>query len=583
MAMLATLLATLFSVLAVIGTAGVASANPTEANGRSSTPAVSGDGRFVAFGSAASNLVSGDTNGVEDIFVRDRGTGATLRVSLSSSAAQGNGNSYNPAISDDGNFVAFESDASNLVSGDTNGTRDIFRRDRSSGTTVLVSLSSGGAIGNGLSSNAAISADGRYVAFSSSASNLVSGDANGAGDIFVRDMVAGTTSRVSLSSSGVEGNGASSTPAISDDGRYVAFTSWASNLVAGDTNGGYDVFVRDRTTGATTRESVGAGGVQGNGWASFYPSISADGRYLAFGSQATNLVAGDTNGATDVFVRDRTAATTTRVSTSTSGAQATGGSSYAPTTNSWISNDGRYVVFQSDATNLVSDDTNGKRDVFEKDRTGGATRRVSDDDFQGQGNAASTSGAISGDGSTSAFMSDATNLLAFIDANQVTDILIHVFDAARTVCYLGKASVPDFGSVPVSTQPQEGQLVYRVWGGGSVETGASWTPVDPRTLGPDQYRIDAGLFDRINGGTTLTIGVLQDVTKVQMVRPALPVNPFSGPAPGYSYRSYPGGLVEYVIPNAAGINILNRVTLSPAYGGPPAGCTPSVPPARGCV
>ncbi|HEX6595636.1 MAG TPA: hypothetical protein VF045_01785 [Acidimicrobiales bacterium] len=571
-------------MLALVASTEIASAAPTEANGRSSSPSVSVDGRFLAFGSASTNLVSGDTNGVEDIFVRDRGTGATLRVSMSSGGAQANGNSYNPAISSNGNFVAFESDASNVVGGDTNGTRDIFRRDRSTGTTILVSVSSGGAIGNGLSSGAAISSDGRYVAFSSSASNLVSGDTNAAGDIFIRDVTAGTTTRLSVNSGGAQANGASSTPAISANGRYVAFTSWASNLVTGDTNNGYDVFVRDTSAGTTTRESVGAGGAQGNAWASFNPSISSDGRFVAFSSQATNLVTGDTNGLTDVFVRDRTAATTSRVSVSSSGGQATGGSSYAPVTNSWISHDGRFVVFQSDATNLVSGDSNGVRDVFERDRTTGSTRRMSFDDWKGQGNARSTSGAISGDGSTAAYMSDATNLLAFIDANQVTDILIHVFDFARTFCFLGKASVPDFGSQATLTQPEAGQTVYRVWGGGAREDGGSWTPVDPRTLGPDQFRIEAGLPDRLNDGTTLTIGVLRDASKVNQVRASLPVNPLQDPAPGPAYRSYPGGLVEYVILDVPGaIDILSRVPQNPAYGGPPAGCTPSIPPARGCV
>jgi len=268
---------------------------------------ISADGRFVAFESDASNLVPGDTNGCEDIFVHDRQTGATERVSVDSSGVQGYELSESASISADGSYVAFESDASNLVPGDTNGREDIFVHDRQTGATERVSIASSGAQGNSGSYDPSISADGRLVAFYSYASYLVPGDTNGCHDVFVHDRQTGATERVSVDSSGVQGNGSSYSPSISADGRFVAFISGASNLVPWDTNGLDDIFVHDRQTGATERVSVDSIGVQGNDY-SWAQAISADGRYVAFESGATNLVPGDTNGTIDIFVRDRTLA-----------------------------------------------------------------------------------------------------------------------------------------------------------------------------------------------------------------------------------------------------------------------------------
>jgi Tol biopolymer transport system component len=202
--------------------------------------------------------------------------------------------------------VGLVSNASNLVEGDTNNDLDIFVHDRQTGVTEMVSVSSTGAKGNGRSNGLALTPDGRLVAFSSTSANLVSGDTNGEFDIFVRDRQAGTTERVSVSSSGEQGNGRTLSPAISDDGRFVAFDSLADNLVDGDTNGrwAWDVFVHDRLTGVTEMVSVSSAGVQGSA-RSDYPDISADGRFVSFHSQASNLVSGDTNGSPDVFVRDR--------------------------------------------------------------------------------------------------------------------------------------------------------------------------------------------------------------------------------------------------------------------------------------
>ena len=393
----------------------------TQANDMSLTPAVSRDGRFVAFRSFATNLVPNDTNGVPDIFVHDRNTGTTARVSVSSSGAQANGNnSATQAISADGRFVAFHSSATNLVANDTNGVDDVFVHDRNTATTTRVSVSSSGAQANNSSARPALSADGRFVAFSSNATNLVANDTNGRADIFVRDRTNGTTTRVSVTSGGTQATGGSSSgPAISADGQIVAFSSNATNLVANDTNGLSDVFVHDRTTGTTTRVSVTSGGTQAVGGSSFLGGISGDGRFVAFNSDATNLVANDTNGGGDVFVHDRNTGTTTRVSVSSSGAQGNGVSR-----DTRISEDGRFVVFQSFATNLVANDTNARSDIFVHDRTTGVTTRASvrSDGTQATGGE-SINPAISGDGRFVVFGSFATNLVAN-DSNGRHDIFV---------------------------------------------------------------------------------------------------------------------------------------------------------------
>ena len=292
--------------------------------GNSYPPAISADGRFVVFSSTATNLVSGDTNGYGDIFVHDRQTGTTERVSVATGGGQGTGGaSYDPAISADGRFVAFYSLATNLVSGDTNGAADVFVHDRQTGTTERVSVATGGGQANGGSYIPAISADGRFVAFYSFATDLVGADTNGFVDIFVHDRQTGTTERVSVATGGGQVTGSSYNPAISADGRFVAFESEASGFVSGDTNAAYDVFVHDRQTGTTERASVSTGGGQATA-DSYSGAISADGRFVAFHSVATNLVGGDTNGAADVFVHDRQTGTTERVSVATGGAEANG-------------------------------------------------------------------------------------------------------------------------------------------------------------------------------------------------------------------------------------------------------------------
>jgi Tol biopolymer transport system component len=257
------------------------------------------------FESSATNLVRKDTNGYADVFVRDLKLDTTTRVSVSSSGRQANADAGFGApgvVSGDGRFVVFESDASNLVRHDTNGVGDVFVWDAATARTVRVSLNTRDRQANAASRVPSMSRDGRYVSFSSDATNLVPNDGNGVADVFVRTVEAGRTSRVSVSTGGVEGDGGGGYASISAHGRYVAFDSFAANLVANDGNHVTDVFVHDLRTGRTRRASLSRSGDEGDG-ESRYPFISSDGRFVVFQSDATNLVANDANGTTDIYVR----------------------------------------------------------------------------------------------------------------------------------------------------------------------------------------------------------------------------------------------------------------------------------------
>jgi Tol biopolymer transport system component len=385
-----------------------------------SLPNISANGRYIAFQSSASNLVADDTNHSDDVFLRDSQTGWTKRVSVDNLGIEGNGRSGFASISADGRYIAFVSLASNLVRGDTNGVDDIFVSGSRRDTIERVSVGDGGRQGNRRSFSPAISADGRYVAFYSEASNLVAKDTNNTGDVFVHDRTTGITERVSVNSDGNQGNGdCYSNIAISPNGRYVTFGSHATNLVAEDTNGKPDAFLHDRWTHTTERVSVGNGGNQGNSYTTAAPAISADGRYVAFASMSSNLVEGDLNGwKSDVFVRDRRTGTTERVSVDSAGHEGNDMSGLPR-----ISADGRYVAFASYASNLVDEDSNGFPDIFLFDRETRATRRISVGEAGNQANGPSFCPAISADGRHVAFGSEASNLISS-DTNGFADVFI---------------------------------------------------------------------------------------------------------------------------------------------------------------
>ena len=342
-----------------------------QASGFSFCPAISADGRFVVFTSEAADLVPADSNNANDVFLRDRRAGWTARVSLGNGGVEGDGHASCATISADGRFVAFPSSATNLVRGDTNAVGDIFVRDRRTGWTQRVSVGKGGVQANSESFEASISPGGRYVAFTSSAYNLVPGLRTDFVKIFLRDRELGRTELISVGRGGAEVDGESRGMVISAGGRYVAYQSAAANLVPGDTNRVVDVFLRDRRTRRTERVSVGPGGVQADGFSSC-PSISVDGRYVAFDSAAGNLVRGDTNRELDIFVRDRQAGTTTRVSLGSGGSQGNG-HSICPT----IAAGARHVGFHSVASNLVPGDTNMMADMFVRDLLTGRADRIS--------------------------------------------------------------------------------------------------------------------------------------------------------------------------------------------------------------
>lgn len=369
---------------------------------------VSGDGRYVVFHSSADNLVKNDTNGTSDIFVHDRETGATEIASVSSSGVQGthmsglpeissdgryivfrsrslnldphpdlvpgyeyvfvhdrqtratelvsisstgeaaNGGTYYYSISSDGNIVVFDSVADNLVPGDTNGCRDVFMHNRITGTTTLVSVNSDGVQANCSprygSTRPSVSGDGNRVSFMSGATNLVAGDENDQPDIFVRDVLTGETSIVSVSSAGVQANNVSSENEISLNGRYVSFQSHASNLAIDDPVGYSDIFIHDLETGITDIASFGS---SPGCWS---PAISADGRHVAFSCGRA---------VKDIYVKDIDQDVIRRISVGWKGLPADGRSDYPA-----MSADGTVVAFRSTATNLVPDDTAGFQDVF---------------------------------------------------------------------------------------------------------------------------------------------------------------------------------------------------------------------------
>ncbi|MEA2000619.1 MAG: putative Ig domain-containing protein [Actinomycetota bacterium] len=317
------------------------------------------DGDVVAFASGADDLIAGDANGVSDVFIRNMSTGVTTRVSVASNGAEGNDHSVTPQLSHDGRYVSFVTKASTLVEGDTNEQFDVFVHDRQTGETRRVSVASDGAQANGWSTSAAISGDGRWVAFSSDAPNLVAGDVNNDWDVFLHDLHTGETTRVSASHDGLPLDGVSDAPSLSADGRLVVFLSQATNVVPGDENGKTDVFLYDRLTGSIERLNYKYDGSEFDDSTSGPPLISADGRFVQFHTRTKDVVPGDTDLYYDAFVLDRYTGDVTRLSVGPDGTNGSG-ASYG----SSISADGAFVVLQSESSALVPDDTNDRQDVF---------------------------------------------------------------------------------------------------------------------------------------------------------------------------------------------------------------------------
>jgi len=404
-------------------------------------PRISADGRFTCFRSSSPDLVPGDTNGAADIFVHDRLTGQTTRVSVDSAGGQANGNSSQSDISATGRYVVFESSATNLVVGDTNATTDIFCHDRQTAQTTRVSLGASSQQALLLCQKCSISADGRFVAFQSNDNALVPGDICVNTDIFLRDRQLGTTLLVSASNTTGQTFTPRFDPKVSDDGSTVVFDSAADDLVSNDTNGLRDVFAWSRLSGAITLVSLTSGGAQGN-QQSLEANVSADGRYVVFSSAASNFGGGAGNfGQFDIFVRDRTTNQTSCVSIATGGAGANG---FAQ--GGTITDDGRFVAFWSDAANLVSDDTNGVYDCFLHDRQTTTTIRVSKSPSGLQARSQSTEPMVAPGGRYVTFTGSATNIV-IPDTNGTVDIFVRDLEATAvalaygTSC-LGTSSIP---------------------------------------------------------------------------------------------------------------------------------------------
>ena len=417
------------------GTHGDGHSGVLPSTGLSPLASVSVDGRFVVFSSLADNLVPSDTNLVGDVFVRDRVNGITERVSVASDGTEGDGQSHDASISPDGRYVAFKSVATNLVPGDTNGVEDVFVHDRLAGTTERASVASDGHQPDGPSSEPSLSADGRFVVFTSSADNLVPDDHNNVGDVFVHDRRTGITERLSVAPAGGDADGESFGASTSADGRFVAFTSIADSLVPGGTNGAVHIFVRDRLTRVTELISVGSDGIEGNG-ISVQPSISADGRLVVFMSFATNLVPGDTNGSIDVFVHDRSARTTVRVSKTSDGQETAcppgagictnGGACSSEADCSGVCEFQFCIDDPTPSSCVTSDDCSVGR--CEGSCSNDLTRAClssPDCDFGHCMSAFCSAGpAISSDGHYVAFYGTATNLIPG-DTNGTTDVFVH--------------------------------------------------------------------------------------------------------------------------------------------------------------
>ena len=385
------------------------------ANSSCKNPDISYDGRFVVFECRASNLVPNDTNKVSDIFVHDRQTGATERVSVGPNGIQANGPSDEPAISDDGRFVVFTSKAKNLIPSPAQAVGmasyrgpgiNVYLHDRQTGITSLASMTPTGQPADRRAWLPDISPDGRYIVYSSHSSNLVVPDMNGIKrDAFIYDRVTGTTEYADIMSNGLNPWSGGSIAAISAEGRVVTYRSKASDLVRDDTNRKFDIFAYERSTFDIKRVSVSTTGRQASSDA-HNPQVSADGRFVVYESPA-QLDSRDQNSSIDVYVHYLPAAVTSLASLN-----ANGHAGNNPSVTPVLSGDGRYIAYSSKSSDLVPGDTNGLSDVFIFDQATGETTRVSlgNNNQQATGGV-STTPVISGDGRFVTFVSTARNLI----------------------------------------------------------------------------------------------------------------------------------------------------------------------------
>ncbi len=367
--------------------------------------AITSDGRFVVFNSSASDLVAGDTNGVSDVFVRDLWTGETILVSRNSSGEIGDNISTDACISSDGRYVTFLTAAHNFEPTPDGSHLQLYLRDLQLGLTVRVSENAAGELAAGPCSEGVVSDDGSIVCFVSEAPNLVPGDTNSVADVFVYDLVAAAPSRVSVSSAGEQATDECVSHDMSENGRWIVFHSRSSNLDTDITNGFANIFLHDRL--AKTMKRIGLNqGHEGNG-NSFDPAVSRDGGTVVFKTQATDLFEPDTNEGDDVLVWRKKFVGLQRASQNVGGEQANAGCD-APS----ISPDGHFVAYYSGATNLISGDVEGRRDVFVNDLRTGTIVRVTQNDL-GEGanaDAPAAEAALSGGACVATFLSDASNL-----------------------------------------------------------------------------------------------------------------------------------------------------------------------------
>jgi len=482
----------------------------------------------------------GDTNIFQDVFLFDTCIGATgctpgmKIVSVASDGSPANGPSSQPAISADGRWVAFVSSATNLVLNDANGVADVYMRDTCLGEEFCTASTfrvSEGSDPDGASDAPGVSGNGRYVVFRSAATNLLglAGDLNGAPDIFLRDTCAGfdpldctpSTVRVSVANDGSEAVGTSDHPSVSADGRFVAFGSLAANLigVGGDTNLARDVFRRDTCTGvtgcapSTARVSVANDSSEASGGDTLEPVISGSGRYVVFRSAATNLigVGNDNNVAADIFLRDTCLGAgggctpaTTRVSVANDGSEASGGDTLEPV----VSRDGRFVAFRSAATNLVSGDGNSVPDIFVRDTCGGepgctpSTRRISVTSSGGEAAAESFEPSLSGDGRFAAFPSDADLI------SGGTGTVTNIYLARTGAVVVPLAWVTNFGDNTAKVIDTETNTVIATIPVGSGPMGIALTPDGTRAYVTNFNDDSVSVIDAVSRTVINTISLV---------------------------------------------------------------------------